>query len=260
MPIIITNIDYSPLVIDYEFEIVDEPLLASQVGELLIGNYLHIIHVINQLSSQAPQTPNAVITNIINKLASTSTEKRDGWLFQMISWLALVYKHSGERFFTQQPHGAPAHHGIDGLAIIFTNKNTIDKIIICEDKFTDNPRNLIQREVWPEFELFEKSHKDHVLVSTFSTILQHLNAGQVFQQIQNDIFNREFRVYRVGINRLETHNDEKGRKRLFADYTKCVSGDLPRRSGSTTFINDHKQWMENFSNLVIAYLNNKKQN
>jgi hypothetical protein len=260
MPFALKNTDCSPLVVDNEFEIVDENLLASHVGELLLGNHLHMMNVINRLSSVAPETPNRIIDHIVSAVKDSSIEKRDGWLFQMISWLVLVTKYTGENFHAQQPHGAPAHHGIDGLGILLKADNTIDKIVVCEDKFTDNPRNLIQRQIWPEFVSFEKSEKDHVLVGTLSTMLKNLDAGKVFQQIQNDIFNRDLRLYRVGINRLETHNPEEGRKRLFADYRICVTGDLPRRSGATVYIEEHREWMANFASLVIAYLNNKKKN
>lgn len=77
--------------------------------------------------------------------------KVDGWLFQMISWLQLANQYKGYRFFNNPPHPQPSMHGIDGLAVKFTPDNTIERIVITEDKCTEDARKTITSKVWPKF-------------------------------------------------------------------------------------------------------------
>ncbi len=259
MPLHLIEIDCSPLVIDYEYEIADLNLLAEFVGEIILGNHRHILNVINSLSTSAPINPDRSIENVIKMLKIPDTDKRDGWLFQMISWISLAIKNNGEKYFSQHPHFAPAQHGIDGLGIILNADDTISKIIITEDKCTSNPRKKIREEVFPEFQSFEDGIKDHALIGILSNLLSNIDAGKVLLSVQNDIFNNDFRQYRVGITRETTHNSIEGRKRLFADYDGYVIGDLPtRRSGSTIYIDDLRNWMNDFAGRTIAFLESKK--
>jgi hypothetical protein len=261
MPFILKNTDCAPLAVDYEFEIADEDLLASYVGELLLGNHYYVKNIIDSLSTEMPESPDQSIDAILRELANANPpEKRDGWLFQMISWLVLGVRHTGQSYYTQQPHGAPAHHGLDGMGIVLKPDRTLDKIIICEDKFAQNPRNKIQQQVWPEFKKIEAGEKDHVLVATISMILGQMDAGSVLASVRNNIYDTVYRVYRVGANRLAAHNSDEGRKGLFLGYDEKVPGDLRRRTGATIYFPDHSSWMDSFYAKVVAYLNSKKSN
>lgn len=261
MPFILRSTDCTPLIVDHEFEIADEDLLASYVGELLLGNHYYVKNIIDSLSNEIPESPNQSIDHILRELANANpSEKRDGWLFQMISWLVLKIRYIGQSYYTQQPHGAPAHHGLDGMGIVLKPDHTLDKIIICEDKFAQNPRNKIQQQVWPEFRKIEAGEKDHVLVATISTLLGQVDAGRVLARMRNNIHDAAYRIYRVGANRLVAHNTELGRKGLFSGYDAVVPGEVPRRTGATIYLPNHSDWMDGFYGKVVAYLNSKKNN
>lgn len=83
---------------------------------------------------------NAAIDSIINKLNTVGVYKRDGWLFQMISWIALkINLHSQYgigKVFMNALHTAPAQHGIDGFALVIDDKKMIKYVVLYEDKFT----------------------------------------------------------------------------------------------------------------------------
>ncbi len=259
MPFNLIDTDCSPLVIDYEYQIIDKDLLAEYVGEMLLGHHFHISRIINSLTTTSPIQPNESIDKIITIMNSPEIEKRDGWLFQMISWIVLAKRNAGQIFFANYPHFAPAQHGIDGLAITLNNDGTLKNIIITEDKCTTNPRNKITQQVFPEFIAFENGEKNNALVSIISCLIGTLDSGTIFQNIQNDIFQNKFRIYRIGITREDRHNCNDGRISLFKDYNKHVPGATPeRRSGATIHLNNMRNWMQDFTDKVINYLESKK--
>ncbi len=262
MPFNLIDTDCSHLVIDYEYEITNKDLLAEYVGELVLGHYIHILNIINSLSSSSSTQSNRIIDFAIEKLEVTEEVHiihRDGWLFQMISWLALAHRNLGNNYHTQHPHFSPAQHGIDGLSIVLKKDNTIDKIIITEDKCTTNPRDTVREQVLPEFKYLEDGKKDSALISVLSSLIAHLDAGAVFQSVQNDIYNTDLRMYRIGITREVSHNSIGGRRRLFKDYDTYVKGTTcERRSGATIHLDDMRNWMQDFSNKVVNYLQSKK--
>ena len=177
------NTDCCPLVIDYDYEITDKELLAEYAGELVLGHYIHILKIINSLSSSASIPSNQIIDFGIEKLKNSVIFHRDGWLFQMISWIVLVHRNNGKNYYTQHPHFAPAQHGFDGLSIVLKSDNTIDRIIISEDKCTDNPRDMIRDEVFQEFKALEEGKKDSALIGLISSLISHLDVGKVFKMI-----------------------------------------------------------------------------
>lgn len=258
MPVTLIDVDYSPLVVDYEFEISDKLELSQYVAELVLGHHFHIARIINELSSAAPSQQNDSIDHAIEKVRSASYEKRDGWLFQMISWIVLALRHKGQKFYSNHPHFAAAQHGIDGLAIRLKADNSLDCIIITEDKCTSSPRNKIKTQVFPEFEGFEEGKKNNALVSIIATLIGQLDSGAVFTSVQNDIFDNSYRVYRIGITRQVKHNDEGGRKKLFKKYDSSVTGDSSRRTGASIYLDGMRKWMKDFSDMVITYLESKK--
>jgi hypothetical protein len=259
MPLNLINTDCSPLVIDNEFEIVNEDVLAQYVGEMLLGHHFHIMRILNSLTTIFPIHPNDSIDKIITKINSTTPEKRDGWIFQMISWIVLAKNNNTNNFYSNYPHFAPAQHGIDGLAVTLNTDKSLRNIIITEDKCTTSPRGKITQQVFPEFESFESGAKNNALISIISSLLGQMDAGKILEQVQNDIFLNKYRLYRIGITREEKHNTIAGRKTLFLNYEKYVQGDTcERRSSSTIHIPDLRDWMHDFSNKITAYLESKK--
>jgi len=264
MPFNFNDCDCSPLVIDNEFYINDEDILAQHVGKIVLGHFAHVKRIILTLSTTIPITENFDIEIAIKRLSSTGKEdkdieKRDGWVFQIISWLALIVENKEKRFYCQQPHDAPAQHGLDGIAVILNNTHTIENIIVCEDKCTENHRVLIPR-IWEEFSEFERGDHNNKLVSRISALIEQLDEGNVLEANLNSIYSKNIRKYRVGINRNNTYQTQPQRKKLFKGYDSCVSGIAPhRRFASTFYQDDIRDWMEQFSLKVIKYLETQKK-
>jgi hypothetical protein len=146
-----------------------------------------------------------------------------------------------------------------GLAIVLNSSGYLESIIITEDKCTDQPRNLITQQVFKEFNDLENGKKDNALMSIIAMLIGQLDSGKILEKAQNNIFDTKYRVYRIGITREAKHNDRKGRKLLFKDYENNVSGENHlRRSAATIHLDQLRDWMDDFSILVIDYLTTKK--
>jgi hypothetical protein len=264
MPFVHSNCDCSPLVIDTEFDIRDEDLVAEYVGRIVLGHYSHVKRIINTLSTIKPAIDNENFEFAISRLkkdgkSDTEIEKRDGWVFQIISWLSLLVENNDKKFFCQQPHDAPAQHGLDGVAVLLGGDLTLESIVITEDKCTVKHRTVIP-EIWKEFEEFELGIHNNQLISRISAMLENLDSGDVLEANKNDIYKKDLWRYRVGINRNSIYQDNNKRKKLFKGYDDCVTGLKPhRRYASTILKEDIRGWMQQFCEKVIQFLENEKK-
>jgi hypothetical protein len=264
MPFSYTAFDCLPLLIDNEIEIPNEKLLSEYVGQLILGHYVHVRTIIFALTSPKPSVNKSALDFAIKKLdgkgkTSKQIEKRDGWIFQMISWLALVNEKKSLDFYCQAPHDAPAKHGLDGIAVILGKTRKIENIIITEDKCTaGNQRTLIPK-ILTEFGQFEKGENDNKLVTCISSILDNLDSGKILAANQNNIYKPELRQYRIGMNRAAAHQSKKDRSALFKGFDESVRGATPHRRFASTFYHDDiRSWMEQFSKQIISYLQSTK--
>lgn len=261
-PLQLTPMDCSPLVIDNGYKVVDQTTLAQWVAQLLLGNSLHITRVIEGLDTYAVNMRDKAIDSIINRLYTCGVYKRDGWLFQMISWIALNInlhnQHGSGNVFMNAPHTAPAQHGIDGFSLVIDDQKQIKYIVLCEDKCSEHARTIITSQIFPEFEEFEEGKYDNRVLAEVSSIIRGEDGGGLLLHIQDDIVNNKYWMYRIGVTRQDEHDDETGRKELYKDYDKKVSGGVNRRDAASVNLDDVRKWMDAFSQMVIKELEAKK--
>jgi hypothetical protein len=262
MPLSHKLTDHNPLLHETEMIVRDIDLLAQHIGHLILGKHRHVAEILAAKYSASPPSTSVMIDRAIKQLTVSTDEerhRRDGWLFQYMTWITMRMNVVDEKLITQPPHENPGQHGIDGLGIILTANNEIKAIIIAEDKFTENPRKMIREMVWPEFALFEKGEFDSQLVNKVTGLLNHLDADEVDKMIANDIYKIDNRIYRAGITPLFTANTPKKRKKLFKDYDKNVKGvNHERRHGVTFTDADIRAWMDNLSKKIINSLESQR--
>lgn len=92
-PIEIEQMDCTPITIDNGYRVIDVELLAKWIAQLLMGNSVHITRIIEGLEPHFANLRNEAIDGLIAKIDvptsdKTAIYKRDGWLFQMMSWIA----------------------------------------------------------------------------------------------------------------------------------------------------------------------------
>ena len=262
-PIEIELMDCSPVAIDYGYRIIDMDLMAEWITRLLLGNSLHITRIIERLEPHFVSLRNEAIDSVIAKLDVPIDDieniyRRDGWLFQMMSWISLNIslhaQHNREQIFMNAPHTAPAQHGMDGFALVLDNHKKINSIIITEDKCTENDRDTIRTQVFPEFRAFESGTYDNRVLAEISSIIRDTDGGSLLDAVQNDIVNPNYWIYRIGITRQLTHNSQRGRIRLYKDFDMEVKGNVNRRKASSIYLESLREWMSELSSTIVRKL------
>lgn len=262
MPFLHTRTDHIPLCHETELVVSDLQKLAQQVGLLLLGKHRHVASILAAKNGTITKSTHVMIDRAQRQLTvSTDIErwKRDGWLFQMMTWISVRMENPGINLISQAPHTNPAQHGIDGLAFVLTSANQIKALFIAEDKYTENPRSTIKDQVWPEFKLFENGEFDSQLVTQTTMLLGHLRDDEIDAIIENDIYKTSNRIYRAGITPLAAHSSPAKRKKLFKGYDGCVPGsDQLRRQALTFSQPDIRQWMDDFSDEIYDFLETQR--
>ena len=259
--------DLSPLVIDDDYEVIDKQQLAEWIAIMMLGQYGHIYMIIEKLSPTETPSNNALIDYMLSKLNvpddnDTLIEHRDGWLFQMMSWLALNIKLHADypdcTIHMVAPHDAPAKHGIDGLAMVVTADNKIERIVITEDKCTTGPRDFVRDKVLPEFVEYEKHVYDNKLISELTQFVNPATHPDLYIALSPSFVNHENWTYRIGITRKDCHDSDNGRKVLFKGYDSAVHGNVERRKGASVNQPDLRNWMQDLSVRIATVLESKK--
>ena len=266
MPLDLKSYNDGDLVHGYEMVVNDEERLAEITANLLAGQYRHVSKILNSIPGNPPLTSDASIDALIERLTLSASDsenkrhKRDGWVFQMISWVAVHKTTNQANSFLLAPHDAPGHHGLDGLAVsLNSGRNEIEQVLITEDKATESPRNKIQQKVFKEFRELESGVHDNRLITQLSSLLDGRISDEEFETIQDKLYRKEKRTYRIGVTVAAGKSNQSDRAVLFKDFDTTVSGgDSTRRRGDTLELGELRSWMDGFSQKVINSLNNLK--
>jgi len=175
---------------------------------------------------------------------------RDGWMFQVMSWIAANKLNPGGIFLP--PQMTLAHKGFDGMELkVDSTTGVVSSVTIFEDKATDNPRETIYNDVWPEFSEVEAGKHENVIVAKMVSLLR-LQAGVDPDAAIESIMWKRVRHYRISITIGNGHSGSSGRNRLFKDYEKVVQGAIARRRGETFVVQDLRAWMADLATKAIA--------
>jgi hypothetical protein len=230
----------------------DEAVLAEQIARVAIGQSLHVERILSGARLKAPPTVETAKIGAIELLTANDPERpwhRDGWMFQVMSWIAAHRATPGG--LIQAPHMIPAHKGFDGLQLeLDAAGQSVTAAVLFEDKATDNPRDTIRDEVWPELRELESGDRDNLVIAEVVTLLGRKPALDPFAAIQ-DVIWKSAKRYRVSVTVGPIHEDSDGRLRLFHDYDQMATGDLDRRLGGTFPVADLRPWMANLAAQAI---------
>jgi hypothetical protein len=257
MPIKLTPISHGVLCHGHAWEIVDEDAVAKLIALVAVGQSRHAAKILASsnptpavdISKSAAQAAIAMLT----APSPGDPWHRDGWMFQVMSWIA-AHRAMPEALL-KAPQMILAEKGIDGLRVDLEAKSgTATSVVIFEDKATTNPRSTIREEVWPALELFEKGAKDNVLLAELITLLQSKPGIDVDPVIKNVLWQRD-RCFRVSITTDDSYSTAAARKKLFKGFDAAVTGKTKRRGAETLQLAAMRAWMSSIASKAITAIN-----
>lgn len=244
MPIALTPFDHRELCHGCTWTVQDEDLLARHIAAVALGQSRHVERVIAGAGLGLPPPPTSAADAAITMLtvpAGATPYHRDGWMFQVMSWIAA--HRNNQNGLIRPPQMILAHKGFDGLQLeIDTAAQTVTAAIIFEDKATENARDTVRDEVWPAVVSLEGGGQDNVLTAEVIALLQTRPGLDPDRAIENVLW-KQVKRYRVSVTVGDAHADEAGRRRLFNGYEGVATGACERRRGETLLIPDLRPWM-----------------
>lgn len=257
MTISLTPFTLAPLCQGHTWSVDDVDALAEMIAGIALGQSRHVQKILVSAKMAGSSPSDAEAKGAINLLTASAEAPwhRDGWMFQAMSWMAALRQrpHSPIR----PPHMIHAHKGFDGLQLVIDQAaDSIEAAIIFEDKATDNPRGMIQSDVWPDFASLEAGEKDHVLTAEVVTLLQTVPGVDIDRAIENVIW-KQARHYRVSITTGEKQSTLVGRKRLFKGFDTTASGDIQRRQADIFHVDNLRAWMDILATKAVVAINSR---
>lgn len=253
MPIHLTPFGVDPLWAGNSWSVPNDDELASWIAWVAVGQAHHISNILHAAMPSGPLPTNVdAKADAIALLTQAGKEPshRDGWMFQVMSWLAAHMNTPGALIAV--PHLIRADKGLDGLEILLDASHAVVATVIFEDKATQNPRKTIREDVWPEFQKFEAGLGVNRMSQQATGILAAAHHPDPSGAVSKIIW-KTSRRYRVSIT-AETSTPDY-RKGLFKGYETTVPGGIERRRAEVFVVNDLRTWMANLASKSIACVN-----
>jgi phage terminase large subunit GpA-like protein len=183
---------------------------------------------------------------------------RDGLLFQAISWIAAHQSSKDKSSVFSLPHMIAAHKGFDGLEVELTRKKELFSMVVFEDKATENPRNTITTDVWPEIKALHRGNRQSELMQELTALLQRAKVDDPDAVIEAVVWN-QVRKFRVSITGTEGQDQQQGFEKLFKGFDDATPGlDQLGRRAEVFCHSDIRKWMESFAIKVSQAIDAEK--
>ncbi len=233
------------------FSVSDENALARAIALVLVQEFTlaKAILIDVPLGVVAPVLEREEIEDIVSRRLKPSVDyHRDGFLFQLMMWLA-AHIDLAEDDLIALPHSQASGKGQDSI-VVHREDSAVVALSICEDKATENPRDTVRDDVWPEISDYEGGGRRDELRSNIITTLglggvPAEEATRLVHRISWD-GNLRYRV-RVTVQGART-------PQLFKDFDAIVAGDSERRRGETIHLPGLRYWMTQLASKVEAEL------
>jgi hypothetical protein len=240
--------------------------LAKLVAIIAMGQAVHAAKIIADLRPAA-----AAINHKALKLAArqqlsiagdtqdkrdASRWRRDGFLFEAISWIA-ARQSAGADALMRDPHLKSTTQGIDGLMVeLDASKSELIRATIFEDKCSEDPRRMFRDEILPAFADHHANKRGPELVATAAALIERLGLdGTAATQAAGRVLDNKFRRYRAALAVLPADDSKTRREALFKNYDDLKGIDQPQRVGASFITPGNlRQWFDALAEQAIAYI------
>jgi hypothetical protein len=184
------------------------------------------------------------------KRIDSSIWHRDGLLFQHISWI--VAKQAMPDGYMTSPHVRQADKGFDGFIIeLDESQKKIDRVILCEDKASEDPRPLIRKNVWPEIKSIINGDRDDEIIADIVTLLKGIPAIDAESAV-DEIFWEGARHFRVSIATGEDNRKSKSFAHIVNGFDGVVAGTIEKRVAGVLPFDDVRIGLDLLAQEVIV--------
>ncbi|CAN7724433.1 hypothetical protein [Mesorhizobium caraganae] len=244
MPITFTAISNKDDWAGSSWTIAKDDELAELIAKIALGQSRYVRRVLKETGFPAPDPKETELSGAIKLLTATDPKTpwhRDGWMFQVISWIAAHLQHPGD--LIAPPHMIHAHKGFDGIQVRIDEKtHQVTSVVICEEKATENARKMVRDRIWGEFEGMQSGARDNELAAELTRLLETAKDIDVDKAVETIVW-KNARHYRIAITIDDEHSDADGQKKLFDGYSKVVEGEVVRRRSEVLHLEDMRSWM-----------------
>jgi hypothetical protein len=240
--------------------------LARLIALIAMGQALHAAKIIEDLSPTSSAITAASLTKAAKQqLQINGTKKsqrdasrwrRDGFLFEAISWIA-ARQGGTRRSYMKDPHIKSTTQGIDGLMIeLKASAPEVFRATIFEDKCSEDPRAIFRGDVMKAFADHHKNLRGPELVSGAAALIQKSGIdGTAAVQAAARVLDLAYRRYRASLAVTTDHDSEEGRIALFKDYDKLTGINAEQRIGATFIVDGElRDWFDSLANHAMAAL------
>lgn len=252
--------------------------LVTALAHLYLRQEQNALRVINTLPTRLRARTRSVAPNVIAKLTApklsdldtlrdgdekqkksaqyridTSIWHRDGLLFQHLSWIVALKSHPNG--YMTSPHVRNADKGFDGFIIEFDEEHRIvERVVLCEDKATENPRSMITQSVWKEIRLILAGEREDEVEADLTTLLKAVPdlSPDEAEDAVDAIFWGNARQFRVSIATDDSHRRPNGFEHLLSGFENVAPGSARNRIGGVLAFNSVRQGLQELADEVIA--------
>ena len=257
MPLLLTPISIKERWKGSTWTVEDAHELATVVAYVAVGQSAVVERILKATDCIAPDMPRSGAQGARGLLKATTSHSRvhrDGWMFQVISWVAahLETLNAHEKSLIRPPQMMHAQKGQDGLVIEYTDDD-IARVVICEDKATKSPREQFRSKVLPEFESYEMGERDNELIASVTSLLSQHKIDNADKIVANILWEDQ-RAYRIALTVPCGSTSDEDQKRIFKGYEQAVTGDVSRRRVELMPLSYVRPWMNDLANEALTII------
>ena len=244
----------------------DEDRLARLIALIAMGQATHAAKIIVELRpAEAAINDKALKETAKQQLSITGTTpterdasrwRRDGFIFEAISWIA-ARQSAGADVLMRAPHLKSTTQGIDGLIVeLNAAKSELIQATIVEDKCSENPRTMFRDQIMVAFADHHANKRGPELVAVASELIEKAGLdGSAATSAAARVLDTKFRRYRAALAVLAGNDSKAGREALFKNYDDLKDiGQTQRIGASFITPGNLRAWFDAMAKQAIAYI------